>query len=143
MIMSHSAIAQLFTNRLAPAEYHDEENSVERGRRAEMEAFSLARLAGRLLHWRRAATAMDPQAELQAAVKRLSELSPHLLIDVGIDPATGEIAGEGVALIAPRPIRSVELAPETVALPNPTAPASRPSRLRLQIQVLPAALPAH
>ena len=143
MIMSHSAIAQLFTNRLEPAEFHEEESSVERGRRAEMEAFSLVRLAGRLLPWRRHPAAMDPQAELQAAVKRLSELSPHLLIDVGIDPATGEIAGEGVALVSARPIRSAEPAPEALALPNPTAPASRPSRLRLQIKILPAAVPAH
>lgn len=143
MTMTHSAIAQIFTNRLGPAEFQQEESSVERGRRAEMEAFSLARMAGRLLRWRRAPAAMDPQVELQAAVKRLSELSPHLLIDVGIDPATGEIAEEGVALVAARPIRSAELVPEAVAMPNPTARASRPSRLRLQIKVLPAAVPAH
>ena len=143
MIMSHSAIAQFFTNRLEPAEFHEEESSVERGRRAEMEAYSLARLAGRLLQWRRAPAAVTPEAELQAAVARLSELSPHLLIDVGIDPVTGEIAGEGVVLVAARPIRSVELAPEAVALPNATTQASRPSRLRLQIKVLPATVPAH
>ncbi len=86
MTMTHSAIAQIFTHRLEMTEFHEEESSVERGRRAEMEAFSLTRLAARLLRWQRAPA--DPQVELQAAVKRLSELSPHLLIDVGIDPAT-------------------------------------------------------
>jgi uncharacterized protein YjiS (DUF1127 family) len=132
MTMTHSAIAQIFTNRLAPAEFHEEESSVERGHRAEMEAWSLTRLAGRLMRWRRAP---DPQADLQATVRRLSELSPHLLIDVGINPATGEIAEDGVALVSPRPIRSVEQLPELVAMPTP---AARPSRLRLQIKVLPA-----
>lgn len=143
MIMSHSSIAQIFTNRLGPAEFHDEESSVERGRRAEMEAFSLVRLTGRLLRWRRGAAAIDPQVELQVAIKRLTELSPHLLIDVGIDPATGQIAEDGVVLVAARPIRSVELVPEAVAMPTPVALASRPSRLRLQIKVLPEAVPAH
>ncbi|MDP3194637.1 hypothetical protein [Tabrizicola sp.] len=139
MTMTHSAIAQIFTHRLEPAEFHEEESSVERGRRAEMEAFSLTRLAGRMLRWRWAPAAMDPQVELQAAVKRLSELSPHLLIDVGIDPATGEVAEDGVALISSRPIRSVDLEREAVALPTPAVRADRLSRLRLQIKVLPAA----
>lgn len=139
MSMTHAAIAQIFTHRLEPAELREEESSVERGRRAEMEAWSLSRLAGRLLWWHRAHAQMDPQAELQAAVRRLSELSPHLLIDVGIDPATGEIAEDGVALVAARPIRSAEVAQEPVTVPAPIARASRPSRLRLQIKVLPAA----
>jgi hypothetical protein len=56
-------------------------------------------------------------------------------IMVYLDPATGEIAEDGVALVSPRPIRSVEQLPELVAMPTP---AARPSRLRLQIKVLPA-----
>lgn len=137
MSMTHSAIAQIFTDRLAPAEFHEEENSVDRGHRLEMEAMSLKRLMGRLAWWRQDKAAVDPQAELQAAVKRLSELSPHLLVDVGIDPATGEFAPEGVTLATPRPVRSAK--PEPVAAP---ASAPRPAvgaRRRVHVRVLPLA----
>lgn len=75
MSMTHSTIAQIFTNRLALEEFHDAENSVERGRCAEMEAWSLTRLVMRLVTWGRAPAVPETQIELQAAVKRLSELS--------------------------------------------------------------------
>lgn len=140
MTMTHSAIAEIFTSRLEPLEHPEEESSVERGRRAEMEAWSLTRLAARLVQrWHRAPVQQDPQTQLQAAVRRLSELSPHLLIDVGIDPQTGLIAEDGVALVSARPIRRVEPEPAPILVAAPQARSSRPSRLRLQIRVLPAA----
>lgn len=139
MSMTHSTIAQIFTDRLGPAEFHEEENSVERGHRMEMEAMSLTRLLGRLAWWRRTAAAASPEQEFQAAVKRLSELSPHLLVDVGIDPATGEIAPEGVTLVTPRPARSVEQVPEPVAAPTPVVRPARGSRRSTQRRVLPIA----
>ena len=138
MTMTHSAIAQIFTHRLEMTEFHEEESSVERGRRAEMEAFSLTRLAARLLRWQRAPA--DPQGELPAAVKRLSELSPHLLIDVGIDPATGEIAEDGQALVLARPVHQAAPVPQEAVAPEPVT--VRPSRLRLKIRVMPAGQPA-
>lgn len=138
MSMTHSAIAQIFTDRLGPEEFHEEENSVDRGHRIEMEAMSLTRILGRLAWWRRDTAAADPQAELQAAVKRLAELSPHLLIDVGIDPATGRVAEDGVALVLARPVQSVEQLPQVVADPAPAVRPARPMRLRLQVTVLPA-----
>ena len=103
-----------------------------------MEAFSLTRLAARLLRWQRAPA--DPQVELQAAVKRLSELSPHLLIDVGIDPATGEIAEDGQALVLARPVHKAAPVPQEADAPEPVT--VRPSRLRLKIRVMPAGQPA-
>ena len=139
MTMTHSAIAQIFTHRLEMTEFHEEESSVERGRRAELEAFSLTRLAARLLRWQRAPA--DPQVELQAAVKRLSELSPHLLIDVGIDPATGEIAEDGQALVLARPVHQAAPVSQPVATPE-AATTVRPTRVRLKIRVMPAGQPA-
>jgi hypothetical protein len=134
MSMTHGTIAALFTSRLEPARFVEEENSVDRGHRIEMEAWSLSRMAARLVRWPRMTAKADPEAELQAAVKRLAELSPHLLIDVGIDPETGAVAEEGVALVAARPIRTV--APLPVPVEMPGVVAARPSRLRLQIRVL-------
>lgn len=139
MSVTHSVIAQVFTDRLGPEEFHEEENSVDRGHRAEMEAMSLKRLVGRLAWWRGAKAGFDAQGELEAAVKRLSELSPHLLVDVGIDPATGEIAPEGVTLVTPRPVRSVAQVQEPEAAPAPAVRPARGERRPLTAKVLPIA----
>ena len=135
MSVTHSVIAQMFTDRLGPTESHDDENSVDRGHRLEMEAMSLTRLLRRLAWWRHDTAAAASQAELESAIKRLAELSPHLLIDVGVDPATGQVAEDGVVLVLARPIQSVEQAPEPVAVPVPAVRPARPKRQRSQLPV--------
>jgi drug/metabolite transporter, DME family len=132
MSMTHSCVAQMFTDRFQPAQHHDEESSVEIGRRAEIEAWSLKRVVGRLV--RRMRAAPDAQVELDAAVRRLAELSPHLLIDVGVDPETGRIAEEGKVLVLARPVQVAEEA-APVALPKVQPVVARAPRLRLPLTV--------
>lgn len=140
MSMTHSCVAQIFTARLEPAEHHEEESSMEIGHRAQMEAWSLKRLASRLLGRMTGKVHRSEAAELEAAVVRLAELSPHLLVDVGIDPETGLVAEEDRVLKLPRPVRAEEPAP--VALPEPAVQPRRAARPRVQIPVpVPAARP--
>ncbi len=136
MSTTHSCIAQIFTAQFEPTTHQDEESSIERGRRAQLEAWSLKRLATRLV--RRMRGEPDGQAALDAAIMRLADLSPHLLVDVGVDPLTGLVAEEGVVLTTARPMRAQEPAPEIQ-----TAPMAAPRRAvprRLQIHV-PAEMP--
>lgn len=133
MSMTHGCVAQLFTDRFQPAVHLDAESSMERGRRAQIEAWSLKRLVGRLILRLRGQVKRDDAAELAAAVKRLSELSPHLLMDVGIDPATGQVADENVVLTLPRPVRAEVPAPVVQAAP--VARPRRAPRLLLDIRV--------
>jgi uncharacterized protein YjiS (DUF1127 family) len=134
MSTTHSCIAQLFTSQLTPAEHHEEESSMDRGRRAQLEAWSLRRLASNLVRRLRGVPVRDEQAELELAVRRLSELSPHLLLDLGIDPETGEMLDEAESHVLRRPVRSS--ATEPVMAP-PAEPVRKPARLRLHIRILP------
>lgn len=136
MSTTHSCVAEIFTQRLSPVEEHGEESAAERGRRALEESWSLRRLAARLFRRLRGQSVQDPSAELEAAVMRLSELSPHLLVDVGIDPETGAMLAEG-AMPVRRPVRVA--APLPLVEPEAAAPVRKPARLRLHIRVLPDA----
>lgn len=132
MSTTHSCIAHFVTSHLEPAAHCEEESSVERGHRAEIAAWSLTRLASNLIRRLRGETVGDEGAAYEVAVMRLSELSPHLLIDVGIDPATGHVAEDGVTLVLPRPVR-VE---EPAVLPAEATPSRPASWRRLRINVL-------
>lgn len=135
MSTTHSCIAQLFTSQLMPGEHHDEESSIDRGRRAQLEAWSLRRLASNLVRRLRGVPVRDEQAELEAAVQRLAALSPHLLIDVGFNPETGEVLNDADGYVAWRPVRVAE--PERLDAVTASAPVRKPTRLRLHIRVLP------
>lgn len=138
MSTTHSCVAQLFTSQFLPAEHHDEESSMERGRRAQIEAWSLKRLAMNLVRRMRGGAVHDEQAELEAAVRRLSELSPHLLIDVGVDPETGAILDDAEDYVVRRSLLRAQ-APQSMVEPAPE-PARKPAQLRLHIRILPDAI---
>lgn len=133
MAATHSCIAALITSQLEAAAFQEEESSMERGRRAQLEAWSLKRLLANAVARLRRQPVRDEAAELQAAVIRLAELSPHLLIDVGINPETGAIAGEDEALVLRRPQRVVE--PIAAAVPAPAAPPRRAVRRQQQVRI--------
>ena len=133
MATTHSCIAALITSQLEAAAFQEEESSMERGRRAQLEAWSLKRLLANAVARLRRQPVRDEAAELQAAVIRLAELSPHLLIDVGINPETGAIAGEDEALVLRRPQRVVD--PIAAAVPAPAAPPRRAVRRQPQVRI--------
>lgn len=135
MSMTHFCIAHLFTSRLSMAETQETESSAERGQRALEEAWSLKRLGAALYHRLRGETVRDPAAELDAAVLRLAQLSPHLLVDVGLDPETGVALGQGEDSRVWRPVRAA--APEPMVAPDTPSPVRKPTRLRLHVRVLP------
>lgn len=135
MSTTHTCIAEIFTRQLSPVEHQDAESSVERGHRAEAEAWSLRRLATRLARRLLGHPQRDAMAELDAAVQRLAELSPHLLVDVGIDPETGVMIDETAGIVVKRPVRVAQPEqPAPVAVP---VAAPKPARLRLQVRILP------
>ncbi len=99
--MMHVVIAEILVNRLTP----DYQEPVERGpgllRRA------LSRIAARLsycLSFGMAAEERQAQS-LDAQLERLAKISPHLLVDIGMDPVTMEhLDPEALPMIArPRP----------------------------------------
>ncbi len=142
MSTTHSCVAELFTSQFLPVEHHDEESSMERGRRAQIEAWSLKRLATNLVRRMRGMPARDEQAELEAAVRRLSELSPHLLVDVGVDLETGTVLNDTEGHVVRRSQLRAQ-APQSVVEPvqDPVQdPARRAARLRLHIRILPDAV---
>jgi hypothetical protein len=127
MSTTHNCIAEIFTQHLSPVACHDAESSVDRGHRAEAEAWSLRRLSARLIHRLQGIPMSRTTAELDVAVLRLSELSPHLLIDVGIDPATGEAIDEAAGYGVKRPVRVAELQhPVEDVVSTPVRKTARP-----------------
>ena len=96
MSTTHSCVAELFTSQFLPVEHHDEESSMERGRRAQIEAWSLKRLATNLVRRMRG---MPARALLPG--QRLSAAAP-------VEHAREDQAGPGIACKA-RVGGSVEL----------------------------------
>lgn len=143
MTTTHSCIAEIITNGLAPAHPAETESAEARGHRAIEESWSLRRLLGRLLgrlgQRLRGTAVRDEAVALDAAIRRLSELSPHLLLDVGLDPATGRALGddEVVLRVWPDP-RAVEIPERVVAPEAPQPKAARPRILVLPDPILAA-----
>lgn len=84
--MMHISIADMMVNRLTPNMHIDSEPAI---RSPGLVRSMMSMLASRL--WV-GTPAHDPrQQTLDAQVERLAALSPHLLVDIGIDPVTREM----------------------------------------------------
>ena len=129
MPTNHSCIADLFTSHLMPSEKaEDTESSMAQARAAELKAQSLTRLFGNLM--RRMigrAPVLTQEQEFTSAVRRLHELSPHLLADIGIDPSNGALF-------------DLELIPTPLVTPvqQPASVAAEPKPMRVRGPARPA-----
>ena len=126
--MMHVAIAEMLVNRLTPDGYQEPVVRSPGLLRA-----MLSRIAARL--WAgTAAHEMDAQ-DLDAQVERLAAISPHLLVDIGIDPVTLEML-DPEALPQPAPAVP-DTSPAAVV---PAREDRRPIRLRPAHRSLPVGL---
>lgn len=82
-------------------------------------AAAVARMLARLRSWR------DSAQDEQAQIERLAETSPHLLLDIGIDPDTRRpIPAEE---LSPAPAPTIDILPRDMARPR-AAGRLRPAR---------------
>lgn len=118
MFATHSTVTNLVTGHLLPTvTAADSDSTAARGEKARMAAWSTKRLVENfLLRLVGKPPILTQEQHLYAALKRLEELSPHLLDDIGIGPQSGTLTDEDAKVVSPT--AALYATPEIVNLEN-------------------------
>lgn len=102
MPFANISTATLIVSALSPAKPPDDESSMGRARQAQARSWSLRHLLARRGAAERRRDLVERETEsLQMSLKRLAETSPHLLIDIGVDPDTGRMLADSLPPLLP------------------------------------------